>query len=80
MRNKEDKFELDKERLDWLTSFTNRSKPQTQMLFNLVDGDFDKLKELETKLKNTFHFACPDSLDEVNQVLSLENKSNYFQL
>lgn len=80
MTNKEDKFELDKERLDWLTSFTNRSKPQTQMLFNLVDGDFDKLKELEAKLKNTFHFACPGNLDEVNQVLSLENKSNYFQL
>ena len=39
---------LDDEQLKSLISKTYRSKTQTQFLFNLVDGDLDKLKELES--------------------------------
>lgn len=74
------KYELDKERLDWLTDRTNRSLAQTQFLFQLVDGDFDKLKVLEEHLKNCFVAYCPGDTEEVNKVMNMERKSDWFKL
>ena len=72
--------ELDDERLDWITSKTNRSKAQTQFLYQLVDNDFELLKKLETKIMNNFYSACPGDKDEVEKVLNLKDKSNHFKL
>lgn len=72
------KYELDKERLNWLTDRTNRSNGQTQFLFQLVDGDFEKLKQLEMQLKNCFCFYCPADKDEVEKVMNLVPKSAHF--
>lgn len=74
------KYELDKERLNWLTERTNRSNAQTQFLFQLCDGGFDKLKKLEMQLKNCFCFYCPDTKEEVYRVLKMEAKSQWFKL
>ena len=74
------KYQLDDDKVKSLTSKTNRSKAQTQFLFNLVDGDFDKLKELETQIKNCFVNYCPGSKDEVVKLLNMKPKSNYFKL
>jgi len=74
------KYELDKERLNWLTDKTNRSDAQTLFLFQLVDGDFEKLKEVEMQIKNCFYFACPSDKDELNKLMSMQQKSTYFSL
>jgi len=68
-----DKYKLDEERLNWLTELTNRSKGQTQFLFNLLEGDFEKLKQLEMKLKNCLCNYCPSDLEEVEKVMCLKN-------
>jgi hypothetical protein len=78
---KEDyKFQLDLERLNWLTSKTNRSNSQTQFLFQLVDGDFEKLKLLEMKIKNCFCFYCPGDVSEVEKLLNMESSNEWFTL
>jgi len=71
-------YELDKDRLDWLTDKTNRSDKQTQFLYRLVDGDFDKLKSLELKIKNCFYFACPSTKKEANKVLDMQYNNEWF--
>ena len=74
------KYELDKEQLEWLTDRTNRSKRQTQFLFQLVDGDFERLKQVELQIKNCFYSACPGNKDELNRLMSMQPKSDYFSL
>lgn len=71
---------LDDEKLRWLVSKTNRSVNQTQFLFNLVDGDFYKLKKLEEKIKNTFYGGCPSTQDEVEGLMARDNISVRFSL
>lgn len=73
-------YDLDKERLDWLVKRTNRSTGQTLFLFQLVDGDFEKLKEFETKIMNSFYFGCPGGKEDVERVMNSENKLNKFVL
>ncbi len=70
---------LDDEKLRWLTTKTNRSVGQTQFLFNLVEGDFSKLKRLEEKIKNTFS-GCPSDVDSMNSILNMDNKTDIFRL
>jgi hypothetical protein len=71
---------LDKERLEWLSKQTNRSNSQTEFLYQLVDGNFEKLKELEEQLKNCFVFGCPDSKEELEEVMSKSSKNKWFVL
>lgn len=61
---------LDNEQLNVLTSFSNRSNGQTQLLFQLLEGDYEKLLLLERKIKETFCSYCPDTKDEVEKILS----------
>jgi len=74
------KYELDKERLNWLTNQTNRSNPQTQFLFQLCGRCFEKLKHLEHKIKNCYYFACPADVETVDEVLKMENQTHFFSL
>jgi len=74
------KYELDKERLNWLTDRTNHSNEQTLFLFQLVDGDFEKLKQLEVKAKNCFYSACPATKEAVEELLSRQEESDWFSL
>ena len=74
------KYNLDKEKLDWLTSRTNRSNGQTQFLFQLVDGDFEKLKLLEMQLKNCFVGYCPGGKKDVERIMNLEPKCDMLKL
>jgi hypothetical protein len=71
---------LDKERLNWLTDRTNRSNGQTQFLYQLVDGDFEKLKELETQIKNCFLFYCPGDKESVEEVMKMTPICDDFKL
>lgn len=68
----EDKYELDETRLNFLISKFNRSKNQTNFLYNLVDGDFDKLLVLELKIKRNFIHYCPGDVDSVNDILKMK--------
>jgi hypothetical protein len=79
-KTEEYKFSLDLERLNWLSDRTNRSKGQTQFLFQLVDGDFEKLKELEMKIKNTHSFYCPGDTSEVEKLLNEKTDNEWFKL
>ena len=74
------KHKIDKERLNWLTERTNRSNGQTQFLFQLVDGDFEKLKELEVKMRNCFYFGCPADKETVDEVMNMQPKGKWFSL
>ena len=72
--------ELSEENLKWLVKRTNRSDRQTLFLFQLVDGDFEQLKKLETLIKNCFYTSCPGNKEEAEKILETEPKSNYFSL
>lgn len=67
--------ELDKGRLEWLVSKTNRSLNQTQFLYQLVDGDFEKLKRLEEQLSNCSCSYCPGDVECYEYVMILTPKS-----
>lgn len=69
------KYRLTKEQLDWITNQTNRSNGQTQFLFQLVDGDFEKLKQLELQIKNCF-YSCPGDKEEVEKLMKIVPKCN----
>lgn len=74
------KYYLDTERLNWLTDRTNRSNGQTQFLFQLVDGDFEKLKQLETHMKNCLYSGCPGDKEQVERVMKMNPKLACFNL
>jgi hypothetical protein len=66
--------------LDRFTDVTNRSKGQTNFLFDLCDGDFQKLVLLEEKIKNNFLSYCPDDKEEVEKILAMEDESGWYNL
>ncbi len=68
------KYDLDKEELELLSNETKRSNSQTLFLFQLVEGDLEKLKQLEAQLKACFVFYCPDTKEEVKAVLKMDPK------
>lgn len=74
------KYTLNTEVLNWLTKQTKRSNGQTQFLFQLVGGDFEKLKKLEMNLTNCFCHYCPGDMEEVSYVLNLKPKDEFFKL
>ena len=72
------------------TSKTNRSKSQTEELFQLINdkilipfscnADINLLCELEEKLKNNFLFYSPASVEEINIVLKMTNSLKVMDL
>ena len=76
----EQKYALSKERLDWLSAKVNRSKHQTDFLFNLVDGDFKKLLQLEMQLYNCYVGYCPGDKEDVEEVMKLVPKKQHLVL
>jgi len=62
------------ELLGLFTDLTNRKPHQEVFLFDLLNGDFDKLVELEEKLHRNFLFYCPGDLEECEKVLAMECK------
>ena len=68
------------ELLDRLIDATNRSKGQTNFLYDLCDGDFEKLLRLEEKIRNNFLSYCPSDKEEVEKILAMEDESGWFNL
>lgn len=64
--------------LNRLTDLTNRSKGQTQFLFELCDFDFEKLLELERKLHNNFVFWVPGDKESRDIVLKMDYGSGWW--
>jgi hypothetical protein len=62
-------------RLKELTKLTGRSEGQTKELFRLCDYNFQKLKDLELKVKQLHLSYCPNSKEEVEKLLSTEVKN-----
>lgn len=58
-------------RLELLSWVSNRRLQQTEFLYELCGNDFDKLLEVEAKLKKHHLQYCPGDMDELNKVLSL---------
>ena len=71
---------LDEDLLIRFVKSTNRSKAQTNFLFELCGGDFQKLVLLEEKIKNNFLDYCPKNKDEVESILNMEDESGWFNL
>jgi uncharacterized protein YlaN (UPF0358 family) len=72
--------EMDKEQVDFVSTKFNRSKTQVQFLFQLVDGDFDKLLQLEVQMKNLFVSYCPSDKEEVRKIMEKKPTSTWFSL
>ena len=66
--------------LDKFIDATNRSKGQTNFLFDLCDGNFQKLVRLGDKIKNNFLGYCPNDKEEVEKILTMEDESGWFNL
>ena len=60
-----------KELLEQFTDLTNRKLHQELFLFDLLDGDFEKLVELEEKVHRNFLSYCPGDLEECEKVLAM---------
>jgi hypothetical protein len=73
-------MKLDKERMEWLTNLTNRHPRQTQFLYELLDGDFEKLKALELQLANCMVSYCPGDLEAVEEVMKMKPKYKLLKL
>jgi len=73
-------MKIEKGLVDRLTDLTNRSRGQTQFLFELCDFDFDKLLLLETKIKNNHVFYCPGDKETVDEILKLGDGKKRFKL
>lgn len=67
---------LNKQVVEAVSRAANRSRAQTQFLFDLCDRNLPKLLKLEEKIKNTFTFYCPGDKETVEHVLKLKNKTN----
>jgi hypothetical protein len=61
------KYTLDKKVLDELTSLSNRSNNQTLFLFQLVDGDINKLKQLELNIRVAMLSYCPNDKEFIDK-------------
>ena len=73
-------YEMDKDKLDFVSNKFNRSKSQVQFLYQLVDGDFEKLLQLEVQMKNLFVSYCPGDKEEVEKLFQIKPTSNWFSL
>jgi hypothetical protein len=71
---------MDKDLLDKFTDATNRSKGQTNFLFDLCDGNFQKLVLLEEKIRNNFLSYCPSDKEEIEKILTMNDESGWFNL
>jgi len=76
---KKDKYELTDDQFAELVARVNRSGSQSNRLFNLLSGDFEKLKQLEAQIMNCFVHYCPLDLEEINTVMGLQPKSDWFK-
>ncbi|MCK9446544.1 hypothetical protein M0Q50_06735 [bacterium] len=65
---------LDKIRMKWLISKTRRSENQTQILFELCDCNFEKLKHLELQIKNCLISYCPIDKEGIEEILKMHPK------
>jgi len=70
-------MQLDNDLMEKLTKQTGRHPRQTQFLFELCDFDFEKLVQLERKVKNNF-LPCPGDKDAVNEVLKMKDGNSIF--
>jgi hypothetical protein len=63
-------MKLTDDQLKNLQDISNRSKSQTEMLYGLVEYNYDKLIELELKIKKNHIFYCPGDLDNINEIIN----------
>jgi len=70
----------EKRLLNKISTIFNRSVQQTNFLFELLNKDYGKLITLELKIKNNFISYCPGDLEEVDKIMSLKDKTDYFKI
>lgn len=69
----------DKFVMDIYLKHVNRSLNQTKFLLELINNDYNKLIDLENKIKNNFISYCPGTIDRINEILSIkEDKVNLY--
>lgn len=63
-------YVMDDNSLETLSDIFNRKKHQTLFMFQLVDGDINKLWLLEMGIKKRCYAACPDTKEEVAKIMN----------
>lgn len=64
-------MELTEEQLALAQELSNRSKNQSNFLYELCDFDFDKMMLVENKIKEKFLCYCPSNKEELTKLLSI---------
>jgi hypothetical protein len=64
------KYKMSDDILIGFSSIFNRKTHQTMFLFQLVDGNIEKLWLLEMAIKNRFYFRCPENKEEVEKLMA----------
>jgi hypothetical protein len=65
-----------KDIIDTISSIFNRSVHQTNQLLEILDNDYNKLIEVEWRIKNLFIFYCPMGKEECDEILNQELPDN----
>jgi hypothetical protein len=73
-------MKISEDRIIWIINQTMRSKNQTLFLLNLLDNDFEKLKDLEENIKNMNLNYCPGSKEEIVKILKMKPSNEWFFL
>lgn len=72
-------YELDLERLNYLADKVNICNAQVLWMFQLVDGDYEKLKILLMQLKNCHCDFVPGYKEKVEEVMKKTPKTIFFK-
>ncbi len=71
---------FEKQLLDYCSKRTRRSIDQTKFLYDLVGNDWTKLLKLEEAIKNNHISFCPETTDEVDEILNMVPKTHWFYM
>ena len=63
-----------------ISTVFNRSIQQTNFLFELLGNNYQRLIDLELKIKNNFINYCPGDLEDVEVIMNQETRTDWFNI
>ena len=66
--------------LEWISTVFNRSIGQTEYLYSMMGRDIKLLIELEMQIKNNHIKYCPNTGDQIWEIMNMKPKKMWFTL